>query len=96
MIRALFAILLTACPAAAQAPRNCAETSKVASKLMEDFQEVPLLRGVNKQGVVQIWANLETGSWTATIMLPNGMTCMLSAGTDFEILSFSAPAGTQL
>ena len=51
--------------------------------------------GMAPQGrVVEVFASLETGTWTITITMPNGITCLMASGQSFEALDEPiAPAG---
>lgn len=36
--------------------------------------------------VVEVFASLETGTWTITITRPDGLTCLAASGEGFENL----------
>lgn len=91
------AALLTACDAAAQ-QRNCAQREIVLDRLNDGFSETRQSIGMaSSNAVVETFANLETGTWTITVTLPNGMTCLVASGEGFELLQEElTPAGVQL
>ena len=36
--------------------------------------------------VVEVFASLESGTWTITVTMPNGMTCLVASGQSYENL----------
>lgn len=78
------AILLSAGQLAAQ-NNNCAERPRVLERLSDTYGETRQSIGLaaNNQ-VVEIFASEESGSWTITVTLPNGMMCLVAAGQNFE------------
>ncbi|WP_422049930.1 hypothetical protein [Shimia sp.] len=91
MIIAALAALL-ACPVAAQTARNCATRDKVVERLAEKYGESRQALGLGAQGaMVEIFASEETGSWTITMTMPNGATCLMATGQAFERLSEALP-----
>lgn len=91
MITAMVATLaLTATPVVA-AP-NCASAADVASILSQKYGESIAMSGVSTRGgLMQIWGNDDTGSWTVTIS--NGeITCVVAHGDGFTINPSGDPA----
>jgi hypothetical protein len=41
--------------------------------------------------VMEIWANLETGSWTLTATSPGGPTCLVASGDGYQIVTEALP-----
>ena len=80
------ATLLAGSAAFAQG-QNCAEREAVLSRLNERYGESRQSIGIAGQGcVVEVFASLETGSWTITVTMPNGITCLVASGQSFELL----------
>ena len=79
------AILLSAGQLAAQNNNNCAERPRVLERLSDTYGETRQSIGLaaNNQ-VVEVFASEESGSWTITVTLPNGMMCLVAAGQNFE------------
>lgn len=76
----------------AQTAQNCAPRPMVLEQLASDFGETRRSIGLARQGqVVELFASAETGSWTITITLPNGLTCLVAAGQAFESLAETLP-----
>ena len=85
------AAILTA-PLAANAQQNCAPRDVVLQHLSERFGESRQAIGMGPDG--RVVAALGTGSWTITITLPNGLTCLVASGDAYENLAEDpAPAG---
>ncbi|RVT82761.1 hypothetical protein DXV76_16125 [Rhodobacteraceae bacterium CCMM004] len=72
--------------------RNCAPRPVVLEKLQGQFSETRQSIGMGANGVVvETFANLDTGSWTITVTLPDGVTCIAAAGEGFETLAEALP-----
>lgn len=82
---ALSVLATLALPAAAQqAPAACGPRAQVVALLTGEFGETR--RGLGLAGdraAVELWASAETGSWTLTVTLGDGRTCLIARGTDF-------------
>ena len=92
---ASFAALILAGQELAAQNRNCADRAKVVARLAEGYGESrqAIGLGANNQ-VVETFANLESGTWTVTVTLPNGMTCLVASGKAFELVEEAlAPVG---
>jgi len=88
---------LTISANAASAQQNCGPRAVVVDRLAEAFGESRQSIGMAPQGrVVEVFASLETGTWTITITLPSGVTCLIASGDAFENLNEALqPAGIQ-
>ncbi len=83
-------------PFAAQAQgQNCGNCELVVERLTSKYGESRQSIGMAPQGrVVEVFASLETGTWTITVTTPNGVTCLVASGQSYEdIDSPIAPAG---
>lgn len=89
MAAALFVALTT--DVSAQA-RNCGPRELVVARLAEKFKESrqSMGLGANNQ-VMELFASDETGSWTITVTMPNGLTCLVASGQAFEPLTEALP-----
>lgn len=85
MIRAAILAACVATPAVAQ---QCGPTEALSAFLGREYDEWPVARGLSQSGdaIVQIWANLETGTWTLVVVRPDGMSCMALTGQAFGML----------
>jgi hypothetical protein len=94
---AVLALAATAIPATAQS-RNCAERERVVERLSGTYGESRQSIGLaaNNQ-VMEVFANLESGSWTVTVTLPTGLTCLIASGMAFEVVEEAlTPTGSAL
>lgn len=82
-------------PTQAQAPAQprCLERARVLDLLENRYGETRRAMGVAQgNAVVEVFASAETGNWTITATLPNGMTCLLASGHGFEGMAAALPA----
>ncbi len=79
-----------AMPALAQ--NNCAPRENVSAKLTDKYGEAPSFIGVNSKGIITIWINQKTGTWSAVLTNPSGISCVVSVGRNGELLDLP-PAG---
>ena len=67
--------------------QNCAKRDSVLERLAERYGESRQSIGMAPQGrVVEVFASLETGTWTITVTMPNGVTCLVASGQSYEAL----------
>ncbi|MDE4189677.1 hypothetical protein [Phaeobacter gallaeciensis] len=94
-MRAILFALLCLLPIAASAQgRNCAPREVVIKRLADKYGESRQSVGIGGQGVVmETFASTETGTWTITVTMPNGMTCLVASGQSFEVLAETLPDG---
>ncbi|MGC3938036.1 hypothetical protein ACOTTU_09510 [Roseobacter sp. EG26] len=71
-------------PAAAAncGPRE-AVIEKLKSKYAEHFTAGGLQTTRTSQTIVEIWSSPDTGTFTVLLTNPNGVSCVVAAGTDF-------------
>ncbi|MEM7318502.1 MAG: hypothetical protein AAF408_05705 [Pseudomonadota bacterium] len=73
--------------------RNCAPRDVVLKKLTENYGETRHGIGLVPQGsVMEVFASTETGSWTITVTMPDGTTCLVASGQSYETLAEALPA----
>ena len=79
-----FALVSVAMPASAQ---SCAARDSVVERLKDRFSEELTVGGLQatrgSQSIMEIWASAETGTYTVLLTNPNGISCVVAAGTDF-------------
>lgn len=80
--------------AAAQG-QNCGNRDMVVERLATKYGESRQSIGMAPAGrVVEVYASDETGTWTITVTMPNGITCLVASGQSFEHLDEPVePAG---
>ena len=81
----LSALLLTGTAFAQSAAQPCAEREKVVKRLTSNYGETVQSMGLGaNNGVMEVFASEETGTWTITVTMPNGQTCLIASGQAFE------------
>ena len=92
------AAMLLAAPAHSQSNRNCAPRPVVLERLAEGYGETRQSIGLGAQGaVVEVFASIETGTWTITVTMPTGVTCLIASGQAFEpLIGDPPPSGKPL
>lgn len=76
----------------AQQP-NCKERDVVVKRLAEKYGETRQYIGLGSNGMMmETFASKETGSWTITMTMPNGITCLLASGQNYEPLNDGLPS----
>lgn len=87
------AVLAASQSSVAQANGRCAARDTVLERLGGTYGETRRSIGMApNNSVVEMHASAETGSWTITVTHPNGITCMVAAGTSFEKIEEELPA----
>lgn len=77
--------VLLALQAAQAQPANCAKHETVVERLASKYGEVRQSMGLaQNNGVVEVFASPESGTWTIIITLPSGIACLVAAGEAFE------------
>ncbi len=88
-------VLATTTDVAAQS-QNCAPREKVVLRLAEGYGETRQSMGMGgNNSVVEVFASDETGSWTITVTMPTGLTCVVASGQQFEELAEALPTADQ-
>ena len=86
-----FIILILAAQSARAA--QCADHTAVVAHLAERYGETrPAIGLAHNNAVVEVFASLETGSWTITVTRPGGPTCLAAAGQAYQATNDSLPA----
>ncbi|MBO6777136.1 MAG: hypothetical protein JJ897_16880 [Marinibacterium sp.] len=88
----LAAAALAAQQAFAQGNNNCAPRPVVLEQLTVKHGETRQSIGVAaNNSVVEVFTSEDTGSWTITVTLPSGITCIVASGQSFETLAEALP-----
>lgn len=84
---ALSALAVTLAGAAAAQNNACAPRDQVVERLASKYGETRQSMGLgSNNAVMEIYASDETGTWTITVTMTNGMTCLVASGDAFEPL----------
>lgn len=89
-----FAILaLAAQSTSAQGARNCAPREVVVERLAEKYGESRQSVGLGaNNAMVEVFAAGDTGTWTITVTMANGLTCLVASGQSYEAVVDALPA----
>ena len=79
----------------ASAQLACGKRDEVLQHLSDKYQEAPVSLGLSSNGGILEVLTAPTGSsWTILITMPNGVSCMVAAGENWQTVSQAAqPAG---
>lgn len=85
------AVVLFASTASAQS-HNCADHAMVADRLASGYGETRQSIGIGADNtVVEVFASLETGTWTIAVTQAGGPTCLVASGAAFQVLAEPLP-----
>jgi len=92
------AVLFLTQQAQAEQQPQCAPRDVVLEQLAGAYGESRRAIGLNANNTIMELFASEAGSWTITITLPNGLTCLAAAGEAFEDTSAEGlpPQGEQV
>lgn len=92
VVVALFAATAALPAAAQQSP--CTKRTEVIDHLSKQYKEAPVAIGLSSNGgVVEILSSVKTNSWTMIITMPDGNTCLMAAGENWEAVKAVANLG---
>ncbi len=81
------AMFLAANQAAAQSD-NCTAHADIVERLGERYGESRQSIGLAADNsVVEVFASMDTGSWTITVTQAGGLTCLVAAGQAYQYLN---------
>lgn len=76
----------------AHAAPQCDSREVVTALLSENYGETPRFVGIaGEAALMEMFASEETGTWSITITLPDGIMCLMASGSNFEAVSESLP-----
>jgi hypothetical protein len=80
-------------PHAGWADTRCGPHDKIIAVLATTYGETRTGIGLNGQDrVMEMFVNAATGTWTITVTLHDGETCLVATGENFEPLVEALPA----
>jgi hypothetical protein len=72
---------------------DCAPRDEVIEGLAQDYGETRRSLGLAANNtVMEVFAADATGTWTITVTLPDGKTCLVASGLGYEAISEPLPA----
>jgi len=64
---------------------SCANREMIVDRLETKYGESRQSAGLNQNnGMVEVFASTETGTWTILVTMPNGMSCLMAAGKAWQ------------
>lgn len=76
----------------ARSQTQCDARDRVLAFLAERYGETRRSVGLAGEGaVMELFAAEETGTWTITVTLPDGQTCLVASGAEFEAVTEDLP-----
>ena len=68
--------------------RNCADHAHVVARLAQAYGESRQSIGLGSDNaVIEVFASMDTGSWTITVTRPGGPTCLVAAGQAYQYVN---------
>lgn len=72
---------------------GCGPRDQVVDVLAQQYGEARSGIGLNGTArVMEMFVNAKTGSWSITVTLPDGQTCLIATGQQFQTLNEALPA----
>ncbi len=72
-------------PALAQVPAACADRAVALAHLTVKYGEAPVAVGLaSNGGFVEVLVGPDGATWSILITMPNGVTCLIAAGENWE------------
>ena len=85
---ALFIAILVLPASAAAEPKACSKRTEVISHLAKKFKEAPAALGLaSNGGLVEVLTNGNGSTWTIILTMPNGISCLVATGEDWQNLA---------
>lgn len=87
--------LVGAAPATAQNNANaCAKRADLLNHLSTKFKEGRIAMGVADNGnLLEVFTAKDGSTWTVAMTLPNGITCLMATGQNWEAFEMEAARG---
>ena len=87
LILAIPLLAAAALPAAAEESMACGKRDEMMGHLSGKYHEEPVAMGLATNGsLVEILVSAAGGSFTIVYTTPDGLTCMMAAGSNWEII----------
>jgi len=78
-------MIAAASPAAFAQGASCADRTLIVERLSNKYGETRQSAGLNQNnGMVEVFASDETGTWTILVTMPNGKSCLMAAGKAWQ------------
>lgn len=88
----LFIAAALAAPQSHAQSRLCSDRASVVERLASGYGESrQSIALAADNSVVEVYASLETGTWTITVTAPGGPTCLVAHGQAYQALNEPVP-----
>ena len=65
----------------------CGSHKEMVTLLIEEYDERSIIIGVTNNGMIfEIYKSTKKDTWTAVLTRPDGISCLLAAGSNLEII----------
>ena len=83
---AAYAVIAALFSASAHAQaQQCGPTAGVYEALANKHGESRVMAGLEPSGLlIEVWANIQRGTWTLFYTRPDGLSCAVSSGSGFQ------------
>jgi hypothetical protein len=72
-------------PPMAEAQSNCLQRDDLIKHLSDRWEEAPVGRGLQSADqLLEVWASLESGTYTVFVTRPDGVSCILASGRNWN------------
>ena len=96
MKRYLIAALVAVFSLPAFAQSVCGQRDEIVSRLKSGYQEYNSARGISTNGgLVELYTS-EKGTWTLMLSQPNGVSCLIGTGENWQTLTPAKPMSAPL
>ncbi|MGB3147296.1 MAG: hypothetical protein WBA91_06005 [Paracoccaceae bacterium] len=87
------ALIFLGTVARAETPVQCASHADVVTRLEEAYGETRQSTGLGANNALfELFASDTTGTWTITMTMAGGLTCLMASGDNFQTMAPSLPA----
>lgn len=66
-------------------PAVCSSRADILSQLSQKYKEAPVAVGLANSGaLIEVLTSSDGTTWTIVLSMPNGTTCLIAAGSDWQ------------
>lgn len=72
--------------------RHCADRDRIVERLAAGYGETRQTVGIGSDNtLVEVFASLETGTWTIVVTTPGGPSCLVASGQAYQVMADAMP-----
>lgn len=72
--------------------RNCADRDRIVERLATGYGETRQTVGIGSDNtLVEVFASLDTGTWTIVITRAGGPSCLVASGQAYQVMADALP-----